>query len=155
MGRAEAGELVSAENGTVGQAVSERSAGGVVLRRRGRETRVALMRSRYHTWVLPKGHVELEETPVQAAARELEEEVGLTRLELQRELGCTEHEFHVLDTHHRKRVTWFLFLAPETAELQPDPEHGALDAGWFTRAQALRLLSHADQRRMLRRALEE
>ncbi len=133
--------------------VHHHSAGGVVLRGRGREARVALMRSHYGTWVLPKGHVEAGETPAQAAARELAEEVGLSDLALQGELGCTEHDFSLGDERHRKRVTWFLFLAIEEAELRPDPAHGAQDAGWFTKTQALRLLSHADQRRMLRRAL--
>ena len=129
------------------------SAGGVVLRGHGRETRVALTCSRYHTWVLPKGGVEPGETPEQAAVRELEEEVGLTGLTLQGALGETEHEFDLHGQPHHKRVLWFLFLAPEDAEVRPDPAQGALDAGWFTRSQALRLLSHADQRRMLRRGL--
>jgi 8-oxo-dGTP pyrophosphatase MutT (NUDIX family) len=133
--------------------VQHHSAGGVVLRGRERETRVALMRSRYGTWVLPKGRLEAGETPEQAAVREIAEEVGLSGLALQAELGGTEHDFLLGDERPRKRVTWFLFLAPEEAEIRPDSAHGALDAGWFTRSQALRLLSHRDQRRVLRRAL--
>jgi len=141
------------DDATEAPLVHHRCAGGVVLRGREQETRVALMRSQYGTWVLPKGHIEAGETPQQAAARELAEEVGLTGLALQGELGCTEHDFLLGEERCHKHVTWFLFLAPEEAELRPDPAHGALDAGWFSRAQALRLLSHRDQRRMLRRAL--
>lgn len=133
--------------------ITDHSAGGVVLRGQGRELRVAVMRSRFYTWVLPKGHIEPGETPAQTAMRELQEEVGLTGLELKGELGWTEHEFELSGRRHHKRVTWFLFTAPEEAELRPDPTHGALDAGWFTKTQALRLLTHADQRRMLRRGL--
>lgn len=129
------------------------SAGGVVLRGQGREMRVALMYSRFHTWVLPKGGVEPGERPEQAAVRELEEEVGLRGLTLVGELGETEHEFEREGERHRKRVRWFLFLAPEGAEIRPNPAQGALDAGWFTRRQALRLLAHTDQRRMVRRGL--
>jgi len=133
--------------------ITDYSAGGVVLRGHGRETRVAVMRSRYGTWVLPKGHIEPGETAVHAAARELREEVGLADLELKGELGETEHEFALEGRRHRKRVQWFLFTAPDEAELHPDPAHGALDAGWFSRSQALRLLTHSDQRRMVRRGI--
>ncbi len=133
--------------------IDAHSAGGVVLRGEGAELRVVVMRSRYGTWVLPKGGIEEGETPEQAAAREVAEEVGLTGLELGPSLGTTEHEFDLRGRHYRKRVDWFAFLAPAHAQPRPDPAHGSLDAGWFTRSQALRLLAHADQRRMLRRAV--
>ncbi len=111
------------------------------------------MRSRYGTWVFPKGGIEEGETPEQAAAREIEEEVGLSDLALVAPLGFTEHEFDFRGERCRKRVDWFLFRAASEAGLRSDPRHGSLDVGWFTRAQALQMLSHLDQRRILRRAL--
>jgi 8-oxo-dGTP pyrophosphatase MutT (NUDIX family) len=134
--------------------IPPRSAGGVVLRGRGRGLRVAVMLSQFRTWVLPKGGIRPGERPEQAAARELQEEVGLTDLELKRELGWTEHDFEMHGRRYHKRVCWFLFLAPDDAEVSPHPEQGAFDAGWLTQTQALRLLTHSDQRRMLRRALK-
>jgi len=128
------------------------SAGGVVLRGEGADRRVAVMRSRYGTWVLPKGGIEPGETPEAAAAREIAEEIGLTDLELLGPLGFTEHGFDLHGTHYRKQVDWFAFRAPAGAQVRPEAAHGSLDAGWFTKSQALRLLTHADQRRMLRRA---
>ena len=137
-----------------GRAIPRCSAGGVVLRGRGRELRVAVMLSQFGTWVLPKGGLRPAETPEHAAERELQEEVGLTGLESRGELGWTEHDFEMYGRRHHKRVCWFLFLAPSDAEVRPHPEQGALDVGWFTQTGALRLLTHADQRRMLRRALK-
>ena len=130
-----------------------RSAGGVVVKGSGTDLRVALMRSGYGTWVLPKGRLEEGETPAEAALREVGEEIGLRGATLIGEIGQTEHEYDQAGKRHRKQVDWFLLEADPEAELSPNPDENALDCGWFTREQALSLLSHADQRRILRRGL--
>ena len=43
--------------------------------------------------------------------------------------------------------------APPEAEVCADPRENALDCGWFPPRHALSLLTHADPRRLLRRAL--
>ena len=131
------------------------SAGGVVVRVKGGELRVAVMRSAYGTWVFPKGGVEEGEEPVDAARREVAEEIGLKELTLRDELGGTEHEFEREGRQYRKRVEWFLFEAAPDASARANPAENAVDCGWFTQKQALSLLSHANQRRLLRRALRE
>jgi len=50
-------------------------------------------------------------------------------------------------------VDWLLFEAAPETEIEANPEEGALDCGWFSSEQALDLLAHADQKRMLRRSL--
>ena len=134
------------------------SAGGVVAKARGRGARpgyeVAVMRSRYGTWVFPKGGIHPGETPEQAARREIREEVGLGELTLVSPLPSTEHEYQVEGRCFRKQVDWFLFLAPPETELAPDPTEHALDAAWFGTRTALSLLTHANQRNLLRRALK-
>lgn len=62
----------------------EISAGGVVFRRIGDEFLIG-KHSGYHKWVLPKGLVELGETPEIAAVREVEEEVGVRAKIIRRE----------------------------------------------------------------------
>jgi 8-oxo-dGTP pyrophosphatase MutT (NUDIX family) len=130
-----------------------RSAGGVVVKGHGDDLRVALMRSGHGTWVLPKGGIEEAESPQQAAEREIGEEIGIRTAELVGDLGGTEHGFRHEEQPYRKRVEWFLFRAAPDAQLAPNPDENALDCGWFTAKQALHLLSHADQRRVLRRAV--
>ena len=66
-------------------------AGGVVARVEGKRVLVALIRDRGdREYVLPKGGVEYGETLEQAAAREIAEEAGLTKLKLLGELGVGE-----------------------------------------------------------------
>jgi len=130
-----------------------RSAGGVVIKGSGDDLRIAVMRSGYDTWVFPKGGIESGETPQGAAAREIGEEIGVRPVALLSALGDTEHEYTREKTLHRKQVEWFLFRAGSEAELSPNAHEDALDCGWFAPKQALSLLSHPDQRRILRRAL--
>src|SRR5918998_3573509 len=67
------------------------SADGVVYRRRGRKTEVALISvGEPARWQLPKGLVGRGETPVEAALREVEEETGL-RCEVVAELEKVEY----------------------------------------------------------------
>ena len=47
----------------------EVSAGGIVFRRFGAEARFLLIKDSYRHWGFPKGHLEEEETPAEAALR--------------------------------------------------------------------------------------
>ena len=132
-----------------------RSAGGIVVRGRGDELRVAVMQSRYGTWVFPKGGFEPGETAEQTARREIREEIGLSDLQCKKALDSTEHTFEREGRRFVKKVDWFLFEAPPFAEVYADPRENSLDCGWFPPQQALGLLAHTDQRRLLRRALSE
>jgi bis(5'-nucleosidyl)-tetraphosphatase len=58
----------------------KRAAGVVVVRDTPDGMRVLLLRA-YRNWDLPKGRLEGEETPLEAAVREVREETGLGRLE--------------------------------------------------------------------------
>ena len=130
-----------------------RSAGGIVVRGRGDDLRVAVMQSGYGTWVFPKGGFEQSETAEQAARREIREEIGLSDLTCKGSLGATEHTFEREGRRFAKTVDWFLFEAPPQAEVRADPRENSLDCGWLPPEHALSLLAHPDQRRLLRRAL--
>jgi len=136
------------------------SAGGVVLRPGAGASdpaarcEVAVMRSRYGTWVFPKGGIRPNEEAEAAARRELREEVGLADLNLVAALGATDHQYEANGRRFHKQVDWFLFLAPPGTELHPNAAEHALDAAWFDPRTALLLLTHANQRHLLRRALK-
>ena len=107
---------------------------------------------RTDAWLFPKGTVEDGETDEQAARREIEEETGLTGLELIDDLGTYEryamNEDGTDDTSRVKEIHMFLFAAEPHSELAPALEieeakwlsfsrlvteiGNAKDKAWFT-----------------------
>src|SRR5690625_7463091 len=75
------------------RATIETSAGGVVFRRVEDGVNFLLIRDPYENWGLPKGHLEGEETPLEAALRAVEEETGLTGLEARGDLPTIDWDF--------------------------------------------------------------
>ena len=136
-----------------GEVVELRSAGGVVVKGKGEELRLAVVQSQYGTWIFPKGLIEEGEEPEEAARREVEEETGLRGLRLRGPLGGTEQEFEREGRRFRTRGHWFLYEVGPRAVMRVDPEEEILDCGWFTAKQALSLLTHRNHRRLLRQAL--
>ena len=103
--------------------VSDRtSAGGVVVRIDGEQIYVALVGELGLTErVLPKGGVEAGESLEQAARREIEEEAGLSSLELIEKLGIRARLSY-------DRVCWitthyFLFATEQVEGIPTDIEH--------------------------------
>jgi 8-oxo-dGTP pyrophosphatase MutT (NUDIX family) len=101
-----------------------RSAGGIVL---GDGGTIALVRNaRASHWLFPKGHVDEGETDEDAARREIEEETGLTNLELLDDLGMfTRHRLNQdgsYDQSDLKEVHMYLFAAEPHAVLAPSME---------------------------------
>jgi 8-oxo-dGTP pyrophosphatase MutT (NUDIX family) len=99
-------------------------AGGIVL---GDAGTIALVRNRKETgWFFPKGHLEEGESHEAAAVREIEEETGLTDLELLDDLGEYER-FRIApddsdDTSELKVIRMYLFAAQPHAMLAPSME---------------------------------
>lgn len=69
---------------------------------------------------LPKGHIEKGETSEDAALREVEEETGIGKLQIVRELSSTWHCYQVGEEWRLKRTYWYL-MTTET-DLQPKPQ---------------------------------
>lgn len=126
--------------------VTELSAGGVLFD----DKRLMVLCKPNGEWVMPKGHVEPDETPEQAALREVEEETGL-KARIRGKLGQTQYEFRVPQTGdiHHKRVQWFL-MEVRGGSLHIEP---TFSTGQFlTIDQALSRLTFANDREIVRRA---
>ncbi|MDA8203631.1 MAG: NUDIX domain-containing protein [Chloroflexi bacterium] len=104
-------------------------------------------------WVFPKGHIEQDEAPEAAAAREVREETGL-EVTIDKWIGVTRYEFadrHRGGTRNRKTVEWFL-ARPVGGELRPEARFS--EAAYVTFEEALERLTHDDTRDIVRRAFE-
>ena len=104
-------------------------------------------------WVLPKGMVEPAERPEDAAQREVQEETGLV---VQPRGGLGEIEYWFVERGRpgrvHKRVHHFLFEAVGGSLDDHDDEMA--EARWFEAAEALRSLTHANERTILERAIQ-
>jgi 8-oxo-dGTP pyrophosphatase MutT (NUDIX family) len=134
---------------------SEVSAGGVVYRRSddGVEVVLAARRTRRGdlAWGLPKGLVEPDETPEQAAIREVQEETGL-EAEVEASLGEIRYFYVWEGVRVRKAVHFFLMRATGGDVSQHD--HEMEDVRWFPLAVTLRRATYKGEREVLQRAAE-
>jgi 8-oxo-dGTP pyrophosphatase MutT (NUDIX family) len=99
---------------------------------------------------LPKGHADGDETPEQAAIREVAEETGVSG-ELIEELGEVEYGYQRKGHATTKIVRFFLFEY-RSGDLA-DHDHEIEEARWMPLQQAARELTYAGERQMVSRAI--
>ena len=73
---------------------------------------------------LPKGHIERGEHPEQAALREVEEETGIGKLRIVKELPSTWHCYQLGEEWRLKRTYWYLMECVEDIQTKPQTEEG-------------------------------
>jgi 8-oxo-dGTP pyrophosphatase MutT (NUDIX family) len=130
----------------------EVSAGGIVFRRdESGVVRFLLIRDSYDNWGFPKGHLEEDESPADAARRETAEETGLADLKLHGPIRLIDWHFRFRGRFIHKFCHFFLF---ESADGQPVPQEdeGITACRWCTLDEALESLSYENARGVLRRA---
>ena len=101
--------------------------GGVVLDPRGR----VLMILRGGRWDLPKGKREAGESIEACAVREVEEECGVSGLEVTGAAGTTEHTYELEGVEVLKRTYWYTMRCGGGL-LTPQVEEGIERAEWVS-----------------------
>jgi len=114
------------------QFVEISAAGGLVQKVDGS----SLFIKRLGVWDLPKGKIEKKETPEFAAIREVEEECGLSGLQIIRQLDST---FHIYRSPYLsfpknlvlKETKWFLMSYSGDKKPVPQTEENIEEVAWF------------------------
>jgi len=123
-----------------------RAAGGLVWRPGAPEPELLVIRRFRHgadEWSLPKGKLDPGENYPDAALREVAEETGV-RARLGRFAGVLQY---AVNGHNKVVCMWEM-----TAESvgQPEDTDEVAEIRWVTREEALRLLTHEQNRELLR-----
>jgi len=125
----------------------------VVYRRSNEGVEVVLAARRTRrgdlAWGLPKGLVEPDETPEQAAVREVREETGLDA-DVEVSLGEIRYFYVWEGIRVRKAVHFFLMRATGGDASQHDDEME--EVRWFPLSVALRRATYKGEREVLQRA---
>lgn len=108
------------------------AAGGLVIK----GDHSFLFIKRLGVWDLPKGKIEPDETPENAAIREVEEECGVSGLQIIRPLDST---FHIYRSPYLnfpnnlvlKETKWFLMSCGDEQSLVPQVEENIEEVRWF------------------------
>lgn len=121
------------------------SAGGIILNNEGE---VLVVSQHGTSWSLPKGHIEEGEDKLTAAKREIQEESGITNLELIKDLGnYNRHRISLSgedDTSELKTIHMFLFKTTEKYLKPIDVENP--EARWVNKDEVAKLLTHYKDR---------
>jgi 8-oxo-dGTP pyrophosphatase MutT (NUDIX family) len=104
------------------------AAGGLVLHATGHYLFIV----RHGRWDLPKGHMEVDETPEACALREVEEECGITGHTIRKELTPSYHTWVYEGVSYLKRTNWFLMDYDGEMIEAPQQEEGITEAHWLT-----------------------
>jgi bis(5'-nucleosidyl)-tetraphosphatase len=131
----------------------ETSAGGVVFRVSAGRPVYLLIRDSYDNWGFPKGHVEPDEAPEEAALREVSEETGVSDLSLRGVVDQIDWYFRFRGQLIHKLCRFFL-LETSATETVPQHNEGITACRWVSFEDAEKLISYANARDVLRRAHE-
>lgn len=112
------------------------AAGGVVLNANGEY----LFIKRNGKWDLPKGKLEKDESPEQAAVREVEEETGVNYLKISKLRSVTYHIFKRNGKYRLKETYWYDMQTSFDGELKAQSEEGIEKAVWKKKTKIPKLM---------------
>jgi len=106
-----------------------KAAGGLVYNDKDQ----LLMIYRNGKWDLPKGKLEKDEEIKKCAIREVEEECGISNIQIVEELQTTYHTYKLDNKNILKQTFWFKMKSDYQRNLLPQTEEGITQVCWVSR----------------------
>lgn len=98
---------------------------------------------RNNKWDLPKGKIEGKETIETTAIREVEEETGVTGLNITKPLATTYHIFKRNGKHKIKITYWFEMKTAFNGKLHPQEKEGITEVAWLNQNESVKALENS------------
>lgn len=93
-----------------------------------------LMIYRFGKWDLPKGKIEKNETPEEAAVREVCEETGVCDIKIISDSKISFHSYIQKNKHYLKKTYWYDMRCLNFSGFRVQVEEGIKDARWMNDA---------------------
>ena len=136
----------------------EFSAGGIVYRQSGNIFEIAFIKDQNNKWTFAKGHIEPGESNSDAARREVQEEMGLSKIKEKAFLGAVDFwfkdQYNTPGALIKKRVYYFLFLNLTAEEGQPQKEEKISEVKWVPIETASQVLDYVNTKKILKKAVD-
>jgi 8-oxo-dGTP pyrophosphatase MutT (NUDIX family) len=102
-------------------------------------------------WDFPKGHVEQNETELETALRELEEETGISKVEI---IDDFRHSISYTFSRRSESISKeVIFFLASTVEKRVTLSHEHIDYAWLDFNNALEKLTYENARQILKKVL--
>lgn len=126
----------------------------IVITKKENKLKVLLLNSEGE-WVFPKGHVEANETELDAAIRELYEESNV-KVCAQESIGqVDEYKFYFSGENAVKVIKVFAFIINDEREITYNKNEGFIDGKWVEVDEALKMLKHNDAKNALEKTIKK
>jgi 8-oxo-dGTP pyrophosphatase MutT (NUDIX family) len=134
--------------------LTEYSAGGIIINGSQVVLIAKLSRKNKKDWTFPKGHIEKDEAPADAAVREVFEETGLQTHIVDR-LGVTDYWFFAGNIKVHKYVYYFILEADGGAlKTEEISEENIIDVRWIEKDDLQNKLSYPAEKKLVKFAFD-
>ena len=127
----------------------ERSVGAIVFRKE-KEPIYLLLHYEAKHWDFPKGHIEANETDLEALKREVEEETGIKDIEVVRDFKEKIHYYYKLKKELISKDVVFYLAKTKTAQIKLSFEH--IGSKWLPYKKAIEQLTFKNAKEILKQA---